>query len=65
MEQTSLDDVYSVLYTQMTGYIPHIISNSCFVKMFVMGIVSYVIVCAILMFKINRIPKSDALKNVE
>lgn len=55
----------SVMYTQMTGYIPYIISNSCFIKMFVMGVASYVIVCAILMFKINRIPKSDALKNVE
>lgn len=55
----------SYLYTQMTGYIPYIISNSCYVKMFVMGVVSYLVVCIIQMVKIRKIPKSDALKNVE
>lgn len=55
----------SYLYTQMTGYIPYIISNSCYVKMFVMGVISYLVVCVVQMFKIKKIPKSDALKNVE
>ena len=55
----------SYLYTQMTGYIPYIISDSCYVIMFVMGVLSYLVVCVIQMIKIKKIPKSDALKNVE
>lgn len=55
----------SYLYTQMTGYVPYIISNSCYVKMFIMGVLSYLVVCVIQMAKIRKIPKSDALKNVE
>ena len=53
------------LYTQMTGYIPYIISNSCYVKMLIMGIFSYLVVCLIQIIKIQKIPKSDALKNLE
>ena len=49
----------------MTGYIPYIISDSCYVIMFVMGVLSYLVVCVIQMIKIKKIPKSDALKNVE
>lgn len=55
----------SYLYTQMTGYIPYIISDSCYVIMFVIGVLSYLVVCVIQMIKIKKIPKSDALKNVE
>lgn len=55
----------SYLYMQMTGYIPYIISDSCYVIMFVMGVLSYLVVCVIQMIKIKKIPKSDALKNVE
>lgn len=55
----------SMLYTQMTGYIPYIVSKMCYVKMFVMGIISYVVVSALMIVKIRRIPQSEALKNVE
>lgn len=51
------------LYTQMTGYIPYIISNSCFVKMFVMGMLSYAVVVAVMFRKIKKTPKGEALKN--
>lgn len=53
------------LYTQMTGYIPYIVSDSCYVKMLIMGIFSYLVVCLIQIIKIQKIPKSDALKNLE
>lgn len=53
------------LYTEISGYIPFIVSNTIYVKMVVYGIVSYAVVAAMQMFKISRIPKSDALKNVE
>ena len=53
------------IYTEMTGYLPCIISNSCYVKMFVMGVVSYAVVSVLQIFKIRRIPKAEALKNME
>ncbi len=51
------------LYTQMTGYIPYIISNTCYVKMFIMGIVSYAVVSIGMFIKIKKLPKGEALKN--
>jgi putative ABC transport system permease protein len=56
---------HSYLYTEMTGYIPYIISNSCFITMLVLGLISYCIVAIMQLIKIRKIPKSDALKNVE
>lgn len=53
------------LYMEMTGYIPYIVSKLCFVKMFLLGVCSYALVSAFMMTKINRIEKSEALKNVE
>ena len=56
---------HSYIYTMMSGYIPYVVSNNCYVVMVVMGIVSYALVCVFMMVKIGRIPKSEALKNVE
>lgn len=53
------------LYTEISGYIPYIISKTVFVKTVVYGIVSYGVVAVLQMYRIGRIPKSDALKNVE
>lgn len=51
------------IYKEMTGYIPYIVSNSCYVKMVLMGVVSYAVVAFGLMFKIKKMPKGEALKN--
>jgi putative ABC transport system permease protein len=56
---------HSYLYTEMTGYIPYIISSNCFVFMIVLGLICYGAVSVLQLVKIQRIPKSDALKNVE
>jgi putative ABC transport system permease protein len=56
---------HSYLYTEMTGYIPYIISSNCFVVMIVLGLICYGLVSILQLVKIRRIPKSDALKNVE
>lgn len=53
----------SYLYTQMTGYVPYIVSNSCYVTMVVLGIVSYAVVCAVMLIKIKKTNLGDALKN--
>jgi putative ABC transport system permease protein len=55
----------SYIYTEMTGYIPYIVSPSCFVLMIVLGLLSYGAVSILQLVKIRRIPKSDALKNAE
>jgi putative ABC transport system permease protein len=56
---------HSYLYTEITGYIPYIISKNCFVFMIVLGLICYAAVSVLQLVKIQRIPKSDALKNVE
>ncbi len=53
----------SYLYTQMTGYIPYIISNSCYVTMVVLGIVSYAVVSFVMLLKIKKASLGEALKN--
>lgn len=53
----------SYIYTQMTGYIPYIVSNSCYVTMVVLGIVSYTVVACLMLFKIKKTPLGEALKN--
>lgn len=53
------------IYTMMTGYIPFIISDSCYIYTILLGIACYAVVALLQLVKINRIPKSDALKNVE
>lgn len=51
------------LYTQMTGYVPCIISNNCYITMFVLGVVSYALVSLFMLLKIKKTPLGDALKN--
>ncbi len=51
------------LYMKMSGYIPYIISDSCFVKLFVMGVVCYAAVAALMLLKIKKVPMGEALKN--
>ena len=53
------------LYKMMSGYIPYVISNSCYIKTVVLGIVCYAVVAILQMRKIHKISKADALKNVE
>ena len=55
----------SYMYTEMSGYIPYIISNDCYIRMIIMGVVCYALVAVGMMFKINKIPKGEALKNQE
>jgi len=56
---------HSYMYTEMSGYIPYIIDNSCYVRMVVMGIVCYALVAIGMMIKLGKIPKGEALKNQE
>ncbi|MCR4651508.1 MAG: ABC transporter permease [Lachnospiraceae bacterium] len=53
------------LYQRMSGYLPYNVSMDCYIKMIVLGVVSYLAVVILQLLKIRRIPKSDALKTVE
>ena len=53
------------LYQRISGYMPYCISNDCYWKMILIGLLSYVVVVVMQLLKIRRIPKSDALKTVE
>ncbi|MBR5712775.1 MAG: ABC transporter permease [Lachnospiraceae bacterium] len=53
------------LYQRMSGYLPYCISADCYWKMILLGIASYLAVAALQLWKIRKIPKSDALKTLE
>lgn len=53
------------LYKEVSGYLPFIVSNNCYIYTFAIGIACFAIVAAFMIFKIGRIEKSEALKNVE
>ncbi len=50
------------MYTMMSGYIPYIISNTCYIKLVIIGFISYIVVAAFMLLKIRKVPKGEALK---
>ncbi len=57
--------ITSYMYTRMTGYLPFIVGADCYIRLVIVGLICYIVVAAYLMRRISKIPKSDALKNVE
>ena len=53
------------MYKEISGYIPYIVSKNCYLYTFIIGIVCFAIVSTFMFFKIGRVNKSEALKNVE
>ncbi|MBQ6661205.1 MAG: ABC transporter permease [Lachnospiraceae bacterium] len=53
------------LYRRLSGYLPYCVSSDCYVKMVLLGIASYIAVVALQLWKIHKIPKSEALKTLE
>ena len=53
------------LYQRMSGYLPYCVSSDCYVKMILLGVISYATVVALQLLKIRAIKKSDALKTLE
>jgi putative ABC transport system permease protein len=54
-----------VMLESMSGWIKFYVNGAIFVKMFVLGSVTYSIVAVLEMRKIRRVPMDEALKNVE
>ena len=57
--------VQIVLRSELTGWIPIILSRSVYVKMIIYGIVTYAAVALLEYRKISGVPMDEALKNVE
>ncbi len=47
------------------GWLPYYVAPSVFVKMAVMGIVSYAVIAFFQTRKVKKVPLADALKNIE
>lgn len=60
-----LDLVWHMMMQEYTGWIPCVVNWSVYAKAIVIGIATYAVVAALLMRQTNKIPLSDALKNVE
>ena len=60
-----LDKIWHIMMMQFTGWIPCVVQWTVYLKVVVIGIVTYAVVAALLMHKTNMIPLGDALKNVE
>ena len=57
--------VQIMLRSELTGWIPIILSRSVYVKMIIYGIVTYAAVALLEYRKISGVPMDEALKNVE
>lgn len=60
-----LNLVWHMMMQEYTGWIPCVVNWSVYFKVVVIGIITYAVVAALLMRQTNKIPLSDALKNVE
>lgn len=62
---TLLSLVWHMMMQEYTGWIPCVVNWNVYCKVVIIGIITYAVVAALLMRQINKIPLSDALKNVE
>lgn len=53
------------VFAEYSGWLEYYVSPLIYLRIFVIGVVSYGVIAFFLMRKIQRIPMSDALKNVE
>ena len=59
-------EIFRVMLKQMmSGWMVIWLDPSVYVKMFLMGFITYVVVAIVEYRKIGKIPMSEALKNVE
>lgn len=61
----ALKQVCEYFFKTYPGWLPYYVAPSVFVKMAVMGIVSYAVIAFFQTRKVKKVPLADALKNVE
>ena len=60
-----MKQLFVMVFSDFQGWLPYYMTPGTLVKMFGLGFACYLFVAVLQMLKIKRIPKSDALKNVE
>ena len=53
------------IFADYPGYFPYYVPGITYVKMLVLGVLSYAVVAVLQMKKIKKVPLGEALKNVE
>ena len=61
----ALQQTCEYFFKEYPGWLPYYVAPSVFVKIIVMGIISYAVISFFQMRKIKKVPLADALKNVE
>ena len=61
----TLQQVCEYFFKEYPGWLPYYAAPSVFVKMAVMGIISYTVIAFFQTKKVKKVPLADALKNVE
>lgn len=57
--------VMAIAFMSYAGWLPYYVPFRCYLEIVLLGIITFAVVAVILMRKINKIPLTDALKNVE
>lgn len=57
--------IFKAMMSSFSGWITFYINPIMYVKIFIMGIVSYAVIAVLELFKIKKIPLEEALKNME
>lgn len=57
--------VWHTMMSRFTGWIPCVVQWNVYLKVVIIGIVTYALVALLLMRQTNKVPLADALKNVE
>lgn len=60
-----LNVLWHIMMQRYTGWIPCVVQWDVYLKVVVIGVVTYALVALLLMRQTNKVPLADALKNVE
>lgn len=61
----SLNRIWHMMMLEYTGWIPCVIQWTVYLRVVVIGIITYAVVALLLMRQTNKVPLADALKNAE
>lgn len=60
-----MSEIMKIAFSSYSGWLPYCIPVESYIKILATGVIAYIFVAFILMRKVNKIPLSEALKNVE
>lgn len=57
--------IFQYFFREYAGYLPYYVGAPTYVKMAIIGVLSYLCIAFLQTRKVKKIPMADALKNVE